>query len=79
MPNLVVAPTSVKGRIVRFIDRALRPLSMTQETNPSSMAGYQDLFDDPAEPVDLVDEQDVVFAELGQDGDHVSGSLDSGA
>ena len=41
MPYLVVAPIKVKGFRDRFMLRAFRPLSITQVTKKSSMAGYR--------------------------------------
>ena len=42
-------------------------------------SGVQDFLDDAGEPVYFVDEEDLVFLELGEGGDHVSGTLDCGA
>ena len=76
IPYRVVAPINVKGLTLSFMLRAFSPLSDDPGDEEVLHGRIEDLLDDTAEAVDLVDEQDVVGLELGQDRHHVAGTLD---
>ncbi len=75
MPARVVAPTSVKGGRSSFTERAAGPLADHDVDLVVLERGIEDLLDHRREAVDLVDEEDVVGLEVGEDGGEVAGAL----
>ena len=64
----VVAPITVKRGSLSRMERADGPLPITMSSAKSSMAGYSTSSTRPAQAVDLVDEQHIAGAQVGQDG-----------
>ena len=56
-----------------------RPLADHDVEGEVFEGGVEDFLDATAEAVNLVDEEDVVLLEVGEDGGHVAGALDGGA
>ena len=77
-PARVVAPTSVNGGRSSLMERAAGPSPIMMSSWKSSMAGIEDLLDDRAEAVDLVDEQHVVRLQVGQQRRQIAGRSSTG-
>ncbi len=78
MPARVVAPTSVKGGKVE-LDRARRRTLADHDVDLEIFQGrVEDLLDHRREPMDLVDEQNVVGFEVGEQRREIAGALQHG-
>ena len=75
-PARVVAPTSVNGGRSSLIERARRPLADHDVELEVLHRRIEDLLDDRAQAMDLVDEQHVVRLQVGQQRREVAGALD---
>ena len=72
----MVAPTRVKGGNVQFDGARAGPLA-DEDIDLEILHGrVEDLFDHVVQPMDFIDEEDVVFFEVAEDGRQVSRPLD---
>jgi hypothetical protein len=76
MPARVVAPTSVKGCRSSLIAARRRALADHDVDLVVLQRRVEDLLDDRAQAVDLVDEEHIVALQVGQDGRQVLGLLE---
>ena len=76
MPVRVVAPDQRERRQRETDRRRCRALADDDVELEVLHRRVQDLFDDPRQPMDLVDEQHVAVAELGEDGRQVAGAFE---
>ena len=76
MPARVVAPTSVNGGRSSLTERAAGPSPIMMSIWIVLERRIEDLLDDRRQPVDLVDEEDVVRLEVGEDRGEIAGALE---
>ena len=69
----MVAPTRVNRRQVEADGAGARALAEHDVELEVLHGRVEDLLHGPAQPVDLVDEEDVAFDQVGQDGGQVAG------
>ena len=75
-PERVVAPTRVNGGRSMRIERAAGPLADDQVELKILHRRVEDFLDRRRQAVDLVDEQDVVRLQIGQQRREIAGALD---